>query len=260
VSASRFGTLAAIVLAVGAATCFGPYQETRAATVAIALLKLAGLVFAVLGSSRAARGFGRTEPQRRPWVVLAVALASTAAGQAVLAYHQVVLDVRAPFPSLGDPFFVVGALLFVWAMTSFALAAARSGLPLGTPLQFWGPALVVLLLLVLTAYPVLKPIIDAPAAPLPRVLNVFYPAASFVTLAPLAVMQRVGLRFRGGSLLRVWLPLTVGFAAVLVSDVMFAYLTTLSMTALDPALDFLYLLGYWLIPAGALSQADLLEA
>lgn len=258
--ASRFAGLAAAVILVGAVASLGPWQASRPATVLIALSKLAGLVCAVLASFRVVSSFGRGEPQRRPWLVLAVALACTTVGQSVLAYHQVVLDVRAPFPSAGDPFFVIGALLIVWAMVAFARAASSSGLPLGTPLQFWSPALAVLALLAITAYPVLYPIFEAPATPLARTLNVFYPAASFVTLAPLAVMQRVGLRFRGGALLRVWGPLTIGFAAVLVSDVLFAYFSTLSMTSLDGALDFLYLLGYWVIPAGVLGQVDLLAA
>ena len=90
-------------------------------------------------------------------------------------------------------------------------------------------------------------------------LNIFYPVASFVALAPCLVMLRTGLKFRGGRLLLVWLPMTLGFCAVLVSDILFAYMTTVDMAWIEPAVDFLYTSGYALIPIGTLSQANLLK-
>ncbi len=249
--------VAAALIVAAAAVCYGPYFTTTPATIFLAMTKLVGLVVSgVLGIVVWVR-FGRGAPQRLPWLVLGLALLLMAGGQSVLAFHQIFRDGRAPFPSVGDPLFVVSAGLVAWAMVAFAWQAFRSGLPLGTPFRFWAPAGIIATICAVAAYPLLGPIARAPAQPAELFLNLYYPSASFVTLAPLAVMQRVGVSFRGGELTKVWLPLTLGFCAVLGSDVLFAWFSTLGYSFLDRTLDFLYLTGYWLIPAGIAAQADL---
>ncbi len=252
--------LATVLIVTAAVVSYGPYYTTTPATVFLALTKLTGLIVSGVAGIVVWVRFGRGSPQRRPWLVLGVALLLMASGQSVLAFHQIFDNGRAPFPSIGDPLFVVSAGLVAWAMVAFAWQAFHSGLPLGTPLRFWSPAMIIAVICAVAAYPLLGPIARAPAQPAELFLNLYYPSASFVTLAPLAVMQRVGVTFRGGELTKVWLPLTLGFCAVLGSDVLFAWFSTLGYSWLDRTLDFLYLAGYWLIPAGIVAQADLAKA
>jgi hypothetical protein len=253
--------LAAVTVAItvfGALVCFGPYHQTRWATVIISVAKLVGLLLAALSSIGVFRTLKPGERERISWGLLAAALTLMVAGQSVLAFHQVVLDDRAPFPSLADPPYVLGEAIVVVAMVDFAWRAFRSGLPLGSPAAFWSPGVVVLVLFALTVKPVLAPVIAANSHPVELFLNVYYPVTGYLTLAPIMVVLGVGLRFQG-AIRKVWVPLSLGFACILVSDIFFAYFTTLSIASLDAGLDFLYLTGYWLIPTGAITQLDLVR-
>lgn len=255
-----FAILAAILTVIGGVASFGPWYDSPQATLFLAPTKLFGLIVAGVAALAVFRRHSETGRQRRPWALLGVGFLLMAGGQSVLAYHQLALHIHAPFPSAGDPLFVAAAVLVIWGLSEFTLLAFGSGLAFGSAARFWAPALLVAALFVAMGYPVLGPVLRADAPPAETLLNVFYPVASFATLAPLAVMQRVGLRFRGGRLLYVWIPLTFGFACVLVSDILFAYFTTFSMSWLAGALDFLYLSGYLLIPTGVFFQLDLLRS
>lgn len=257
---SAFAIIATLLIVAGGITAFGPWHESPGATMFLAPTKVFGLIVAGIAALAVFRQHGEAGARRRPWALLGVGFLSMAGGQSVLAYHQLVLHIHAPFPSAGDPLFVAAAILIIWALTEFALLAFGSGLAFGTAARFWSPALLVALLFIASGYPVLGPVLHAEAPATETFLNLFYPVASFATLAPLAVMQRVGLRFRGGRLLYVWIPLTFGFGCVLVSDILFAYFTTFSMSWLAGALDFLYLSGYLLIPIGLFFQLDLLRS
>lgn len=251
--------LMVLFIAAAAVLCFGPWYETTATLVLTSLFKLIGLLIAFITAFLAFSRLNSGDPQRRPWLLMAAGLLLYAGGQSVLTIYQVVLNVRIPFPSVGDPLFVISYPLVVGALFRFCAISIRSGLPLGKPLVFWSPALVVLVLFAAGSYPLLNPILGSGDPAVEIALNIFYPVASFIALAPCLVMLRTGLKFRGGRLLLVWLPMTLGFCAVLVSDILFAYLVTVKMAWIEPAVDFLYTSGYALIPIGTLSQANLLK-
>jgi hypothetical protein len=170
-----------------------------------------------------------------------------ALGQSILSYYQLLLQVRTPFPSWADPAFTTGCALAVAALFAFCHLAFRSGMPLGGWLAFWGPAYVVGVALLALAFPLLGPIFAQGGTTTELFLNTYYPLVSLVSLAPCLVMLRVGLLFRGGHLLWVWLTLTLGFALVLCSDVMFSYFTTVGVKSVAPVMDLLYYAGYALI-------------
>ena len=248
-----------LVIATAGVLCFGPWYHTQATLVLTSLFKLLGLVIASITSFITFSRLESGDPQRRPWMIMAVGLLLYAGGQSILTIYQVFLHVRIPFPSVGDPLFVISYPLIITALFWFCLISIRSGLPLGKPLIFWSPALAVLVAFAASCYPLLAPVVASGDPGAEVALNIFYPVASFVALAPCLVMLRTGLKFRGGRLLLVWLPISLGFTAVLVSDILFAYMTTVDMGWIEPAVDFLYASGYALIPIGALSQAILLR-
>jgi len=248
-----------LFIAASGVLCFGPWYHTQETLVLTSAFKLIGLVLAFITGFMTFSRLDSGDPQRRPWVLMAAGLLLYAGGQLILAVYQVFLHVRIPFPSAGDPLFVVSYPLIITALFWFCLISIRSGLPLGKPLVFWSPALVVLVVFAASAYPLLAPVVASGDPGAEVALNIFYPVASFVALAPCLVMLRTGLKFRGGRLLMVWLPMTLGFATVLVSDILFAYLVTVEMGWIEPAVDFLYTSGYALIPIGTLSQVNLLK-
>jgi hypothetical protein len=248
-----------LFIATGAVLCFGPWYDTRATLVLTALFKLLGLVIAFIAAFTTFSRLDSGDPQRRPWLLLAIGLLLYAGGQSVLASYQVCLDVRSPFPSVGDPLFVASYPLIIGALFWFCVIAIHSGLPLGKSLVFWSPALLVLIVFAAGSYPLLASIIKANDPGMETFLNIFYPVTSFIALAPCLVMLRTGLKFRGGRLLLVWLPITLGFTTVLVSDIFFAYLVADKMACIESLVDFLYVSGYALISIGTLSQANLLK-
>jgi hypothetical protein len=248
-----------LFIAAAAVLCFGPWYETRATHVLTSLFKLIGLLIAFITAFVAVSRLDSGDPQRRPWILMAAGLLLYTGGQSVLAAYQIILNVRTPFPSVGDPLFVLSYPLLIGALFWFCVVSIRSGLPLGKPLVFWSPALFVLVLFAAGSHSLLSPIAATDDPGLEIALNIFYPVASFIALAPCLVMLRTGLKFRGGKLLLVWLPMTLGFTAVLVSDILFAYMTTVKMAWIEPSVDFLYTSGYALIPIGTLSQANLLK-
>jgi hypothetical protein len=254
--------LQALLLLVAVAAgvlCFGPGYDGRTASVGIALAKMVGLLAALAAAVLVVARLGRGDPQRRSWVWLTGGLLLYVTGQGILAYHQIVLEMKLAFPSWGDPFFVISYFLLVPALVGFCSVAFRSGLPLGRPLLFLSPALAVGVLFVAGAGPLLSIVMGADEGWQATALNLFYPVASFITLAPCLIMLRVAAKFRGGSLLLVWGPFTGGFIAVLLSDLLFAFLVSVEGSWFEPLMDCLYVLGYALIPIGALSQARLLR-
>lgn len=249
-----------VLFAIGLLLCVGPWYKSFGSTALLAATKLGGLIWAGFAAVGVSRQRDTDETQRRPWRNLGLGLLFMAGGQSVLAYHQVILHVGTPFPSVGDPLFVAGALLAVAAFIEFVRVVKRSGLPLGDGFAFWWPALVVVGVLLVAGVPLLRPIVIAGGSPAELFLNIYYPSASFVTLVPLAIMLRIGLRFRGGRLLAVWAPLSLGFAFVLISDVLFAYFSMMNVPAVEPVMDLLYASGYVLVAFGATVQYRLLRS
>ena len=134
-----------LFMATAAVLCFGPWYATPTSGVLTSLFKLLGLVIAFVTAFLVFSRLDSGDPQRRPWILMALGLLLYAGGQSVLAVYQIFLDVRMPFPSIGDPLFVASYPLIVGALFWFCVVSIRSGLPLGKPLVFWSPALFVLI-------------------------------------------------------------------------------------------------------------------
>jgi hypothetical protein len=234
-----------------------PLYDTPVSHVYFSVIKVVGLCLCVCTSFMVYLRFDSGEPQRLPWGLLSSGMMFFTAGQCVLAYHQLILKQPMAYPSLGDPLFVLSSLFNIGALFCFGREAFRSGFALGAALTFWRPALVIVALFVVGFYPLMVPIIDVDAPWVETFLNVFYPVAGFACLALCGVMLRVGLRFRGGKLLWVWVCLTLGFGGVLISDILFSFLASMDRTG---AIDFLYTAGYLFIARGILFQLDLMRS
>lgn len=200
--------------------------------------------------------FEAGNPARSAWALLGLGLFAYLLGQLGLSPWQLTLR-EAPFPGLGDAFFVLGYPLLLAALVTFLRAYAVAGLPLPSGRTLVLQAAVLSLLLALVAVPVIRPILSTQAQPLERLLNVFYPAADFVLLVPTLLLTRTSLALRGGRLARMWLALLGGFGFTCLGDIAFGYLSGLGMQHLDPLLHVMFLLGYAAFALASMFQREL---
>ena len=256
--AISISTLVSLLILGAGVFCSGPWYGTPPLSTLLSTLKPLGLLAgAVLAGLVASRMRGQSE-MTSAWAVFAVGLGLQAVGQGTIASYQIFLQQELPFPSWGDAFFVASLGLMLYALFSFSLRSYRSGLSLGSRWRFWWPAPVfggaALVICLVTVLPTLK----AEDGWMKVGLNAIYPFYSVLALVPAAVMLRMALRFRGGRLLLVWLPLTVGLVATLAADVLYAWLTGMEAGWAFPLVDWLYLSAYLLMPTGILFQLSLL--
>ncbi len=224
-----------------------------------ALSKLAFLVLAVVVASANARSFERSNPARLPWLLLAVGLGAYVLGQGALVYHQLVLDIPIPFPSVADPFFVLSMILLFSALVAFLRAFRTSGYLRISSGQLALRAAVATVALVAAAIWTLAPLASAEGPPMELLLTFLYPALDVLLLVPTVLLVAATWRFAGGRVAWLWGSLLLGFLLLAAGDVLFAYLTAMEWSGLDPVVDLLFVGGYLLIARGTLYQAELLS-
>jgi hypothetical protein len=218
--------------------------------------KLFALLVAAVFAFRSAAALGRGNPARLPWMLLAGGLTGMTLGQGTLVYFQSFRGVS-PFPSVADVWFVIAYPLLIAGVIAFIMAYARSGFPMGgTTVTF----LILAAAALAASWPLLAPIVRSADAPLPKTLNLLYPALDLVLLVPAIVLLRITSRFRGGAVWHIWLALLAGFVFTALGDILFAYFSTLGFTHLDPAVHAMYLVAYGGMAAGAMVQRRLLAA
>lgn len=220
------------------------------------LTKLAALIIAATFAFRSAFLLGRGNPAQRPWLLLGSGLASMCVGQALLVSYQYWTG-STPFPSQADFWFVLAYPLIIVSLVAFAITYTRSGFPAEGLRSF---AIIILVAVAVTAWPILLPVAQMQGSPLSKTLNLTYPALDLLLIVPIAVLVRITSRFRGGAVWPIWLSLLVGFLFTAAGDILFAYFTALGHSELDPIIDAMYIIAYGNLAWGALFQERLLAA
>jgi hypothetical protein len=218
------------------------------------LTKLGALSWGSFAAVQATRRFGPQNPARSSFGLLSAWLILWALGQACLAYYQCVLHEPTPFPSLADPLFVLGCPCVIAGFLLLLRAYFSSGLALGAHGSYVAVACAVAMFSGGVGFVVLTPIVDAGGTPLELALNLAYPALDLVALVPAALLMRLTLRLRGGSLFWVWALLLSGFLSLAVADVLYAYLTMLKASSGEPLMHLGFMLGYGLVARGLYEQ------
>jgi hypothetical protein len=221
-----------------------------------AAIKLTCLGVAAFMSLRASSSFEPGTLTRRAWRLLGLGFAGFFLGQLCLTPYQLTVG-SAPFPSVGDVFFVLAYPFFIASLFVFVRAHEEAGYPLGTPAGRRLTALGVAAAALVVAFPVLKPILEAPASPMATFLNLAYPSLDLVLLVPTALLIRITLPFRSGGVGKVWVALLGGFLALCAADIGFAYFSALGQQALDPLLNAMFVLAYGLMARGVMRQRRL---
>ena len=256
--AKRFVLAILSLITLTALVALSPWYSHRVFYVSVALLKPVGLALSVVFSAKVALRLNFIGTHRFGWTVLSVGLGFLLIGQLVIAFHQVILHEAVPYPSIGDLFFVMSYVFILWGLFSFCSTTYQSSIIPDRFFHFYWPAAFVMVSFGTFGYWILSPITESSEG-LTLVLNLLYPIAGWIELAPCAVVFLMATRFRGGLLLYPWLLLTLGFACSLLADIFFSYLTSFSIAWVEPLVDVLYLASYLLIPAGIFFQLCLVE-
>lgn len=254
--------LAAVILARALAPQSPVFREPLSPRVILGIGTFGKFLFLLVAAVVSTRIVGKFEPgtpTRTAWQLLAAGLIAMLLGQTCFVVYQFVLGVEVPFPSLADVFFIVAYPLLVAALVMFLRAYSASGFPIGPASERLWLALGVALFCVAVGYPILEPLVTRPGEPLETLLNVLYPVLDFLLLIPTVLLIRVGLRFRGGAVWKVWVRLLGGFLFLCAADALFAYYSQFDWVELEDLVDATYLLAYGFLCLGVLYQRDLLD-
>jgi len=224
-----------------------------------ALVKLVYLLAGALWAFACRDKLEDGNPARPAWALLSIGLGATFVGQLSYAPYQL-LGRAAPFPSVGDLYFILAYPFLIAAFVVFLRAYRESGFPTGSLGERLAIVCGVGLLAVVVAVPILKPVVGAQGPLLERILTVIYPVLDLVLLVPLALLLRVALRLRGSHVGSVWALILGGLIFMCVGDVSFAYFSALGWTHIDPFVHLTFILAYGLIAGGAHRQYQLLRA
>lgn len=237
------------------------YERTLPPRAILALGTFGKLLYLVAATWVSALNVGRFEPgtpTRTAWRLLTAGLGLLMVGQILIAVYQFVLGVEVPFPSLVDVFFLLAYPMMVGALAMFLRAYTASGFPVGPASErIWLSAAVAVVCAAI-GFPILRPVVTTPAPFLETLLNVVYPVMDFLLLVPAVLLIRIGLRFRGGKVWKVWATLLAGLVFLCVADTLFAYFFQLDREDLVDVVDATYLMAYGLLGLGVLYQYELL--
>ncbi|HSK77287.1 MAG TPA: hypothetical protein VLQ45_12600 [Thermoanaerobaculia bacterium] len=212
----------------------------------------------VLWGFEVARSFEPGNPARPAWLLWSFGLLGFFSGQVTLTSYFAFTGNGSVFPSIADLFFVLGSLAVAAALFAFLLAYRKAGFPTGSVRERWLFGLAATALAAAIFVPVLRPVVEAPAPPLEKLLNLAYPALDFLMLLPALGLLRVSLRFWGGRVWPSWFALVTGILFTCAGDILFAYFSGLGQTQLEALIDIAYIAGYGCFAAGALYQRELL--
>jgi diguanylate cyclase len=235
---------------------FGQVLSDQVVLVIGSVVKLAFLLVAALLAGRIVPHFSPGNRARPAWRLMQLGFGTYFLGQVTLSSLNIMLD-KPPFPSPADALFTLGMLFLIASLAVFVSAYLREGL-VDSPTGVAATAVALVLAAGVFDFWLLTPIVRGQGPVLETVVNVAYPALDSVVLVLAAVLLRITLRFRGGSLWKVWFTLLCGFVFLCAADISYAYLATKGMSSLDPIMDVLFVWSYALLARGTLYQHELL--
>jgi len=235
-----------------------PLSPERLVAVAC-VIKLALLVAGTTWSGRARNLLDADNPVRPAWRLLQIGILCDVLGQAALAPYQLA-GREAPFPSLGDVFYILAYPMIGLALVRFVQAYREAGYPMGSRAQQRALEAATALGGLVAALVVLRPVLASSQPLLEKALSAAYPVLDLALLVPLALVVRTTWQFRGGSVGTAWLVIVSGIVFMCAGDVLFAYFAALGLTGLDPFVHAAFILAYGLIAAGVRRHLALIEA
>ena len=240
----------------------GLYQGVLTPPVLLAVAAALKLIYLLAGAWWAFQCRDLLEsdnPARPAWGLLSLGLLAMFVGQLSYAPYQL-LGRDAPFPSVGDLYFILSYPFLVAAFVVLLRAYREAGFPMGSLAERAAIVAGVGALAAAVAIPILKPVVVSDGPLLARILTVIYPVLDLLLLVPLALLLRVALRLRGSHVGSVWALVLGGLVFMCLGDVFFAYFSALGREHLDPFVHTTFILAYGLIAGGAHRQLQLLRS
>lgn len=256
VDASFVGLMVALAVVFLPSVIWGPSGWVPAEYVSAggAALKLASLGLGAYWALRARSSFEVGNPARRGWTGLMLTLALFAAGQAVLAFYNVIRLEPAPHPMLGDVAFILGSVLLVPTLLGFVSYYRHAGILEVDLSRVTMVAAAAALVFGTIAYATVSVLWSSDTPWLGRVVSGAYPVLDCIMLVPTLALLRLLYPLHGGSLWGVWLRVLVGFASFTVADIVFAYATSVGVVGVTPVFDAMFGWGYAFVAWGAYRQ------
>lgn len=209
---------------------------------------------------RGAQQFESGNPARKPWRLLEFGLLGYFVAQLLLGSMNTFLADGAPFPSVADALFILSTVILVVAVMSFAKVYSLVGYVAGHRNQAFAIAIVMSIVLIFINWKALSPVVQADVPIIETVVNCAYPILDSLLAIASLVLLRITVGFLGGYLWRVWLALLAGFICLAAGDILYAYVSTMEMTNLDPIMDVMFTWSYLLLARGAIDHCQLIAS
>jgi hypothetical protein len=181
-------------------------------------------ILAVLAAAlwRLVTAVGNDDLAALAWRALFAGWASYLVGQACFCALRITGGTdTVPLPTVADVFFVAGQVLVLVALALHLVAHARIGLPPGLA-TFLVMALVVAAVGAWVGVGILAPLWANPAESAgTKAMTTIYEALDLLTLAAAVPLFRIALLLRGGPIAQGWAAIGLGFAFMMVADLMF---------------------------------------
>jgi hypothetical protein len=204
----------------------------------------------------------KTQSGIRIWGTMTIGLIFWTCGEAIWTFYELVLRQEVPYPSVADVFWAAGYIPLVisvgYQFLSLRASISRRGKVL--------IAAIILIMIVLTAWLVVYPILSSPEAgtPFEVFFSLAYPLEDLVLFS---IGTALVLTFLGGQLVLSWGAIALGILLLSVSDILFSYGTwnglyypADQLNFLSAAFDTLYISAYAVWNIGLLLRLRLPES
>lgn len=216
------------------------------------------------GLNAARRCFDRRDLAGRAWLfvflgLVALFLADTAYAILELA---VKMDMENVFPTLADGFYILAYLPIIAALAMFLAGYRRGGLSFGRWQVFLLPLAALMVVgIVLVARFVFMPILaDQETSVLAKAVYLYYPVADIVVLTLSAMLVYLSSLLGSGAFSSPWRYMALGFLALTVGDILFAYFSWSSQYSTGSIADFGWNVAYLLVAIAGCSQKEVMDS
>ena len=230
------------------------YSMASPATIVVFgnLAKIFSLLLASLSLTSTQNAYSPGDTPQKAWTSLAAGMWIWFFAQVIFAYYKLIAQTN-PYPSLADLFFVLAYIPLFIGMIFLIKDFKSTGLPMGSKQSYMVQGLVLLVIYAVIFFTLLLDLVNRPDPAALKFLNVGYPTFDFMLIAMASVLVRITWMMRGGSIARSWIMLCLGFAAIGVADISFAYNSSLAV------LDVVFFSAYFLIGLSGVYQLRMLR-
>jgi hypothetical protein len=219
------------------------------------LVQLAALILAAINLNMARRQYKPEDEPYKAWSCFVAGAVCWTIAQMIDIYVEFVLQ-QYPTQTVADIFWIAGYLFYLFGMIILVRNFLSTGLPAGGKFSYVAIVILLLVVFVVVFNALLGPALNDPQNSLmSKFLLLIYPILDIILIGVSAVLLRISLTLRGGSLAKVWLFLCAAFVLGAIADLVFARLSDID-SDLYRYLDIPYFTSYFCMAmAGKIQRA-----